>query len=149
VLEAGTVALSAERASAEQMAAMAEEVTGMYASLTEPQAFLVHDVRFHRAVAAGANNPVLTALIEMASSLFYEQRRITIEQARNLRESADMHRKIYQAVRTRDPDAARVVMEEHLRQAQSSQASEDEAVSEATGTPAPAPPARRDDGTPD
>ena len=136
VLEVGTAALSAERATPEQVAAMAEEVTGMYASLADPQEFLVHDVRFHRMVASGANNPVLTALIEMASSLFYEQRRITIEKARNLRESADMHRRIYPAVRARNPEAARSAMEEHLRAAQTAQATEDQPVPPEPG-PAP------------
>src|SRR5688572_4094295 len=58
VLEASAAALAAERAEGENMALMAEEVTGMFASLSDPQAFLVHDVRFHRAVASGSRNPV-------------------------------------------------------------------------------------------
>ena len=46
------------------------------------------------AVALGANNPVLGALIEMVASLHYEQRRVTVERARELlRETADMHRR--------------------------------------------------------
>jgi GntR family transcriptional regulator, transcriptional repressor for pyruvate dehydrogenase complex len=126
VLEVGTAALAAERATGEQIAAMSDEITGMYAALEDPQAFLVHDVLFHRAVAAGANNPVLGALIEMVASLHYEQRQATIERARSqLRESADMHRRIYQAVRARDPEAARATMDEHLRRARAAQASED------------------------
>jgi GntR family transcriptional repressor for pyruvate dehydrogenase complex len=126
VLEVGSVALAAERATGEQVATMSDEITGMYASLDDPQAFLRHDVRFHRAVAAGSNNPVLGALIEMVASLHYEQRRVTVERARHqLRESADMHRRIYQAIRTRDPEAARAAMDEHLRQALAAQASEE------------------------
>src|SRR5688572_19636866 len=54
VLEVGSAALSAERATGEQIAAMSDEITGMYASLDDPQEFLRHDVRFHRAVAVGA-----------------------------------------------------------------------------------------------
>jgi GntR family transcriptional repressor for pyruvate dehydrogenase complex len=46
--------------------------------------------------------------------------------ARNLRESADMHRKIYQAIRARDAAAARVAMDEHVRLAQLAQATEEE-----------------------
>jgi GntR family transcriptional repressor for pyruvate dehydrogenase complex len=127
VLEVGTAALSAERATGDQVAAMSDEITGMYASLDDPQAFLLHDVRFHRAVALGAKNPVLGALIEMVASLHYEQRRATVERAReSLRESADMHRRIYQAIRSRDPESARAAMDEHLRLAQAAQASEEE-----------------------
>jgi GntR family transcriptional repressor for pyruvate dehydrogenase complex len=98
----------------------------MYAALEDPQAFLLHDVRFHRTVALGANNPVLGALIEMVASLHYEQRSVTIERARGqLRESADMHRRIYQAIRKRDADEARAAMDDHLRLAQEAQASEE------------------------
>jgi GntR family transcriptional regulator, transcriptional repressor for pyruvate dehydrogenase complex len=126
VLEVGSAALSAQRASGEQIMAMSDEITGMYAALDDPQDFLRHDVRFHRAVALGANNPVLGALIEMVASLHYEQRRVTVERARDqLRESADMHRRIYQAIRTRDPEAARAAMDEHLRLALAAQASEE------------------------
>ena len=127
VLEVGSAALSAERATGEQIMVMSDEITGMYAALNDPQTFLLHDVRFHRAVALGANNPVLGALIEMVASLHYEQRRVTVERARDqLRESADMHRRIYQAIRARDPEGARAAMDEHLRLAQAAQASEED-----------------------
>ena len=47
------MALAAERATGDQLAAMSDEITGMYTSLEDPQEFLRHDVRFHRAVAWG------------------------------------------------------------------------------------------------
>jgi GntR family transcriptional repressor for pyruvate dehydrogenase complex len=78
-------------------------------------------------VAAAADNPMLGAIIEAVTALFFEQRRETIERARNLRESADAHRKIYQAIRARDPEAARAAMDEHVRLAQLAQATEDPA----------------------
>jgi GntR family transcriptional repressor for pyruvate dehydrogenase complex len=125
VLEAGTASLAAERATPEQMATISDEVTGMYSALHDPHTFLDYDLRFHRAVAAAANNPMLGAIIEAVAALFFEQRRATIERAHNLRESADMHRKIYQAIRARDPEAARAAMDEHVRLAQIAQASDD------------------------
>lgn len=125
VLEVGVAGLSAQRASGEQMAAMAEEVASMFAALDDPPLFLVHDVRFHRAVAAGSNNPVLAALVEMTSTLLYERRRATIERAKDLRESAEMHRRIYLAVRRGHADAARVAMADHLRLAEEALAVED------------------------
>jgi GntR family transcriptional repressor for pyruvate dehydrogenase complex len=125
VLEAGTALLAAERATPEQMATISDEVTGMYSALHDPHTFLDYDLRFHRAVAAAANNPMLGAIIEAVAALFFEQRRATIERAHNLRESADMHRKIYQAIRARDPEGARAAMDEHVRLAQIAQASDD------------------------
>ena len=115
VLEAGVAALAADRATPEQTAAMAEEVAAMFAAVDDPQGFLVHDVLFHRAVAAGSNNTVLAAIVEMVSTLVYAWRSRTIERARDLRESAEMHRRIYQAIRRHDAPAARDAMTEHLR----------------------------------
>jgi GntR family transcriptional regulator, transcriptional repressor for pyruvate dehydrogenase complex len=125
VLEVGAAGLAAERGLSDRLAPMAEEVTGMFASLTEPQTFLVHDVRFHRAVAAASANPVLTALVEMVSSLVYETRRVSVERALDLKESAEMHRRIYQAIRDRDPERARAEMTRHLDLARMAQASEE------------------------
>lgn len=113
VLEVGVAGLAAERATPEQVAAMAEEVTGMFASVDNPEAFLTHDVKFHRAIAAGSGNPILAALVEMVSTLFFEQRRRT-GQAPDLRELALAHRNIYHAVRSRDTERARREMNQHL-----------------------------------
>jgi GntR family transcriptional repressor for pyruvate dehydrogenase complex len=120
-LEVGIAGLAAQHAQAEQLAAMAEEVTEMFAALEDPAAFLRHDVRFHRAVAAGCGNRVLAALMEMVAAQFYELRKETVAHARDLRESAEMHRRIYRAVRARDADAARAAMTEHLERAQHAQ----------------------------
>jgi GntR family transcriptional regulator, transcriptional repressor for pyruvate dehydrogenase complex len=125
VLEVGAAGLAAERGLADRLAPMAEEVTGMFATMTEPQEFLIHDVRFHRAIAAAADSPVLLALVEMISSLVYEQRRMTVERAIDLKESAEMHRRIYQAIRDRDPERARAEMTRHLDLARTAQASEE------------------------
>jgi GntR family transcriptional repressor for pyruvate dehydrogenase complex len=126
VLEVSTAALAAERATGEQLATMSDEITGMYTCLEDPQAFLRHDVRFHRAVAAGSDNLVLSALIEMVASLHYEQRRVTIERAcHELRNEADVHRRIYQAIRSRDAGAARLAMDGHLRVALARMVSEE------------------------
>jgi GntR family transcriptional repressor for pyruvate dehydrogenase complex len=121
VLEVGVASLAAERAEGEHLAAMAEEVTEMFASTADPAAFLVHDVRFHRKVAAGCGNRVLAALMEMVAAQFYELRKETVLGARDLRESAEMHRRIFRAIRARDADEARAAMHEHLKAAQRAQ----------------------------
>ncbi len=107
VLEVGVAGLAAERATGDQLASISEEITGMYASMDDPQAFLRHDIRFHRAVATAAANPILASLVEMVSEMFYEHRRKTVEQGSDLKEAADLHRSIYHALRNHDPDRAR------------------------------------------
>jgi GntR family transcriptional repressor for pyruvate dehydrogenase complex len=121
VLEVGAAQLAAANAKPDQLASVAEEVTEMFASLEDPAAFLRHDVRFHRGVAAACGNRVLAALVEMVAAQFYEIRKGTVRHARDLRESAEMHRRIYRAIRARDTEAARDAMAEHLRMAQHAQ----------------------------
>src|SRR5262245_17179673 len=126
ILEVGAAGLAAECATAEQIASMAEEVAGLFASLEDPQRFLVHDIDFHRQVAAASGNPIIAAVVEMVSALYYEQRRDTAARAsdRDLRDAANAHRRIYQAIRARDVDAARRAMNEHLLQASAHQRAE-------------------------
>jgi GntR family transcriptional regulator, transcriptional repressor for pyruvate dehydrogenase complex len=124
VLEVGVAGLAAEHAGPEHAAAMAEEVTEMFAALSDPRAFLVHDVRFHRALGTGCGNRVLAALVEMVSAQFYGLRQQTVDRARDLQESAEAHRRIYRAVRGRDPQAAREAMALHLHEARRAQARE-------------------------
>lgn len=116
LIEVGVAGLSATRATGEQVAAIAEEVTSMFASLDSPQDFLRHDIRFHRAVAAACGNPILTSLVEMLSEVFYERRRReSYDDPREMRETADMHRRVYMAIRQHDPQAARDAMDQHLQ----------------------------------
>ena len=126
VLEVGIAGLAAERATDAQLTAMADEVTGLFRSLNAPQSFLLHDVGFHRAVAAASANPVLAALVELVSVLVYDRRRLTIEGARDLKEAAEMHRRIHVAIREKDAPAARREMEHHLDTARLNQLLEGE-----------------------
>jgi GntR family transcriptional repressor for pyruvate dehydrogenase complex len=126
ILEVGAAGLAAENASSDDITSIAEEVASLFASMDNPQRFLVHDITFHRLVAAASRNPIIAAVVEMVSALYYEQRRTTAEQAsdRDLRDAAEAHRDIYQAIRARDADAARRLMNEHLLKARAYQAQE-------------------------
>src|SRR6188474_1414221 len=112
ILEVGAAGLAAERAVPDQMATLADEVAGLFASLDDPRVFLVHDINFHRGVAAASGNPIVASLVEMVSALYYERRRDTAARAsdRDLRDAAEMHRRIYQAIRAHDGDEARLAM---------------------------------------
>ena len=126
VLEVAVAGLAARHAAPEDMIAISEEATGMFASLDDPQAFLGHDISFHRAVAAASGNPVLSALVNMVAEQFREQRQRSIDRAHDLKQAADEHRAIYVALRARDADRASRAMREHLERAYRTQAEEDE-----------------------
>jgi GntR family transcriptional repressor for pyruvate dehydrogenase complex len=124
ILESNLAALAAERGKEEHHAPLAEEVAEMFASLNAPAEYLVHDVLFHRIIAQASGNPILAAIMETVTSSMYDKRRKTVERATDLRESAEMHREIYRAIRLHNPQEARKLMETHLRMAQAAQGME-------------------------
>jgi GntR family transcriptional repressor for pyruvate dehydrogenase complex len=125
ILEGHLAALAAERGKEEHHTALAEEVAEIFAALESPADFLIHDVLFHRIVSQASGNPILAALMETITSSLYDNRRKTVEHAIDMRESAEMHRELYRAIRARNPVEARRLMEQHLRMAQTAQGLED------------------------
>lgn len=121
LLESGLAALAAERGKDEHHAALAEEVAEMFAAVNKPSEYLIHDVLFHRTIAQASGNPILAAIMETITSSMYDKRRKTVERATDLRESAEMHREIYRAIRGRKPAEARRLMDQHLQMAQAAQ----------------------------
>lgn len=125
-LEMSIAGLAAERASSEQMTLMAEEITGMYASLNEPEQYLLHDMQFHQTIASASNNRILTSLMNMIATILYDSRSKTVKRAKDLKQSAEQHHSIYRAMREHDPEAARRAMHDHLVETQKAQRLEEE-----------------------
>src|SRR5262249_21329791 len=123
-LEMAISGLAAEPAPGDQMASMAEELASMFASLDEPEQFLVHDMRFHQTIAVASGNRILTALMNMVATIPFDVRSKTVKRAKDLKESAEMHRQIYRAIRDHNPEAARIAMRDHLVLAQKAQEAE-------------------------
>lgn len=120
-LEMSIAGLAAERATSEQMTLMAEEITGMYASMTDPEQYLVHDMQFHQTIAAASNNRILTSLMNMIATILFDSRSKTVKRAKDLKQSAEQHHNIYRAMRERDPELARRAMYDHLIETQKAQ----------------------------
>lgn len=120
-LEMSIAGLAAERATSEQMTLMAEEITGMYASLNSPEQYLVHDMRFHQTIAAASNNRILTSLMNMIATILFDSRSKTVKRATDLKQSAEQHHEIYRAMREHDAEAARLAMHDHLVETQKAQ----------------------------
>jgi GntR family transcriptional repressor for pyruvate dehydrogenase complex len=128
-LEIVAAGLAAERANGEQLATLAEELAGMFEAVDNPDNFLVHDVQFHRGVAAGSQNRILAALMDMVASAMYDSRKETVRRAVNLKEAAEWHRKIYRAIRDHKAEQAKSLMLEHLTRARSAQKDEAKGLS--------------------
>ena len=123
-LEMAIAGLAAERATGDYLATMAEELAEMFAALDDPEEYLVHDMLFHQTIAAASGNRILTALMNTVVSILFDVRSKTVGRASDLKESAEMHRLIYRAIRERNPEAAKHAMREHLLLAQSAQSKE-------------------------
>lgn len=132
-LEMSIAGMAARRVTSEQMTQLAEEIAGMYASLGEPEQYLVHDMRFHQIVAAASGNRILTALMNMVATILFEYRSKTVKRATDLKESAEQHHNIYRALRDRNPEAAEQAMHDHLIETQKAQRLE----AESSKPPAP------------
>lgn len=124
ILEIQVAGLAAERATAEELAAISHSVLEMFALADDPEGFLAQDIEFHRAVAQASGNPILAAVVGMVGDLFKEQRRATMYRFRSDDIVASQHRAIYQAIRKGDPSKARDAMDRHLRWAEEDQRSE-------------------------
>jgi len=124
ILESNIAALAAERGKEEHHMALADEVAEMFAVMDSPADYLIHDLNFHRILGQASCNPIIAALIETLTSALYDNRRKTVERAIDTRESAEMHRELYRAIRAHKPLEARKLMEQHLRMAQEAQGME-------------------------
>jgi len=133
-LEMSVAGLAAERATSEQMTLMAEEITGMYASLDSPEQYLVHDMKFHQTIAAASNNRILTSLMNMVATILFDARSKTVHRALDLKQSAEQHHNIYRAMRERSPEAARRAMYDHLTETQKAQRLEERNQLEGNGS---------------
>ena len=125
-LEMSIAGLAAERSTSEQMTLMAEQITGMYASLSDPEQYLVHDMKFHQTIAAASDNRILTSLMNMVATILFDSRSKTVHRALDLKESAEQHHNIYRAMREHDTEAARQAMHDHLIETQKAQRLEEE-----------------------
>jgi GntR family transcriptional regulator, transcriptional repressor for pyruvate dehydrogenase complex len=125
-LEMSIAGLAAERATSEQITLMSEEIAGMFATLDEPEKYLVHDMQFHQTIAAASGNRILTSLMNMIATILYDYRSKTVKRAKDLKQSAEQHQNIYRAMRERDTIAARQAMHDHLVETQKAQRLEED-----------------------
>ncbi len=117
IIEAGLGELAAERATSADLRALSVELEAMRHTLDDPEQFLLHDVRFHQAIARAAGNRVMSGVMDTVAHLLYQMRREFISQASDFHEAIAWHEKIYEALKKRDPKRTKETMTGHLRAA--------------------------------
>jgi GntR family transcriptional repressor for pyruvate dehydrogenase complex len=114
VIETGNVRLAAVRVTDDEVAALEGRLREMSSCIDDPERFSELDIAMHMAVCAAANNFLLLQFMNIISTLGRVSRERT-GGLRSIREAAlDDHRRILEALRRRDPDAAEAAMRSHL-----------------------------------
>ena len=113
-LEAGTARMAAERATPHDVAALRTCIEAQRAPLPRLDAFLSHDMAFHREVARVSGNPIFPAIVEAifqwASDYYRPLVRAPGAEMLTLAE----HSRLVDAIEAHDPDAAEAAMRAHL-----------------------------------
>jgi GntR family transcriptional repressor for pyruvate dehydrogenase complex len=114
VVELGNVRLAALRVSEPELAELEALVRSLAEAIDDPDRFSELDIALHAAVCAAANNFLLYQFMSIVSTLG----RLSRERTGGLRAvreaSLDDHRRLLDALRQHDPDAAEQAMLRHL-----------------------------------
>jgi GntR family transcriptional regulator, transcriptional repressor for pyruvate dehydrogenase complex len=114
VIETGNVRLAAVRVTDEELAALEERVRAMAACIDDAERFSELDIATHTAICAAANNFLLLQFMNIISTLGRVSRERTGGLPAVRQAALDDHRRILEALRRRDPDAAERAMRSHL-----------------------------------
>jgi DNA-binding FadR family transcriptional regulator len=79
----------------------------------DPDAYLEIDVDFHSEIASASGNVVLAFVLDSVRELLRVSRRVT-NLINAMPETTVAHRRIYEALLAREPEAARQAMRTHL-----------------------------------
>jgi DNA-binding FadR family transcriptional regulator len=115
VLEGVAAGLASARMTDDQRRTLLARLEELDAAATA-DALLEADIAFHACIAAGAGNVVLASLLDTFSARTYRARHLNaglgLDEA--LLRSRASHRRIYEAVVARDPEAARASASAHV-----------------------------------
>jgi GntR family transcriptional repressor for pyruvate dehydrogenase complex len=116
VVEGKLAALAAERATDDELAAIAGWLDALRANVHDAEHYSRCDLEFHVAIARAAHNRVLAQVLESLRQIL----RVWIVEVlvdMDRAESVANHVAIYAPIRARDPEGARRVMEEEMMRA--------------------------------
>jgi GntR family transcriptional repressor for pyruvate dehydrogenase complex len=115
ILEGAAAALASARITDEQRSALAQRLSELDAAPTTED-LLEADIAFHAAIAAATGNAMMDSLLAMFSARTYRARFLNagLDLEQTLPSSRVAHRLIFEAVVSRDAEAARAVASAHV-----------------------------------
>ena len=116
ILEPEIAARAAIRVTEQNIASMTRAIDIMEKALDNVEIFVEADLDFHLALAEANQNPIIPILMDSIIDLLREQRKLTGNVPQGLARGQHHHKIILEAVKRRDPQAARQAMQNHLQQ---------------------------------
>ena len=114
ILEAGVAGLAARDITDETIGELELCLESAQAVIDDAEAFLEIDLDLHRKILESTGNTILSLFMRSISQLSIYSRRRTGERLDVRRQTVEDHRAIVQALKSRDPAAARGAMIDHL-----------------------------------
>lgn len=116
-LESETAYYAASRGTDDHFQQLEEIINKMQSAIENPKGFAPLDLEFHLIIARASDNEIMHELLmmirgQLERSLF---KVLSIPGGGNL--ALQQHKKIYEAIRKRDPEGAKSYMREHIKSA--------------------------------
>ncbi|RJF96616.1 FadR family transcriptional regulator [Noviherbaspirillum cavernae] len=120
-LEAEIAALAAERCTKKQIAEIRAALKAIDADVAAGKDGVDADMEFHRSIARATGNPHFVALWDFVGQFLKGAMAITrsleAQQEATRRQVIDEHKAIYEAIASKDPEAARTAARQHMEMA--------------------------------
>jgi DNA-binding FadR family transcriptional regulator len=118
-IEIQAATLAAERVSPQGVSRIEQALRAIDTAIARGEAAIREDFAFHRAIARATGNAQFSGFLEFLGRHVIPRQSIRValtpeEQRRYLRRIQDEHRRIFAAIRERDPSGARQAMRAHL-----------------------------------
>lgn len=113
VIEVALAGWSAERRLDENISEIEELLIKMEVSRNEKMVYIQLDLQFHLAVAKAAQNKLLFQVLNIFQNLLRVWMETTYDEAHGPKDSMVAHRELFEAIREKDGNAARSIMQKH------------------------------------
>ncbi|NJM07356.1 FadR family transcriptional regulator [Candidatus Gracilibacteria bacterium] len=118
LLEVEFAGLAAERHSAQDLAAIEQQLRLTEEHTTDAERWAQADVDFHAAIAAATHNPIYQLLLGSIADLLIEVRRTGATLPETAQKAYQHHSAIYARIAARDRVGARQAMHDHLQESE-------------------------------
>jgi GntR family transcriptional regulator, transcriptional repressor for pyruvate dehydrogenase complex len=115
MLEPGMAARAAEHATRDDVAKMEEILDRQERKIRSGGLAIEEDSEFHYRIATAARNSVVLKVVDVVMDLLRETRSRSLQSEGRPQKSMAGHRRILNAIRRGDPEAAEAAMRQHIR----------------------------------